>query len=42
MKRLEYDAILHEMPDNGGAYVVFPLDIRRESGKRPHESPRCI
>ena len=33
MKRFEYDAILHEMPDNGGAYVVFPLDIRRESGK---------
>ncbi len=23
MKRFEYDAILHEMPDNGGAYVVL-------------------
>ena len=33
MKRFEYDAILHEMPDNGGAYVIFPWDIRRESGK---------
>ena len=33
MKRFEYDAILHETPDNGGAYVVFPWDIRRESGK---------
>ena len=33
MKRYEFDAELHEMPDNGGAYVVFPWDIRRESGK---------
>ena len=33
MKRYEFDAILHEMEDNGGAYVVFPLDIRREFGK---------
>ena len=33
MKRFEYDAVLHEMPDNGGAYVIFPWDIRRESGK---------
>ena len=33
MKRFEYDAILHEMPDSGGAYVVFPWDIRREFGK---------
>ena len=33
MKRYEYDAPLHEMGDNGGAYVVFPWDIRREFGK---------
>ncbi len=33
MKQFEYDAILHELPDNGGAYVVFPWDIRREFGK---------
>ena len=33
MKRFEYNTILHEMPDNGGAYVVFPWDIRREFGK---------
>ena len=33
MKRYEYDATLHEMEDNGGAYVVFPWDIRREFGK---------
>lgn len=32
-KRYEYDAILHEMGDNGGAYVAFPLDIRQEFGK---------
>ena len=33
MKRFEYNAILHEMPDNGGAYVAFPWDIRQEFGK---------
>ena len=32
-QRYEYDAILHEIPDNGGAYVVFPFDIRRAFGK---------
>ena len=26
--RYEYDAVLHELPDNGGAYVAFPWDIR--------------
>ena len=33
MKQFEYDAILHEMPDDGGAYVIFPWDIRRDYGK---------
>ena len=33
MQRFEYDAILHETPDNGGAYVAFPWDIRKEFGK---------
>ena len=33
MKRYEYDAVLHELADNGGAYVVFPWDIRQEFGK---------
>ncbi len=32
-KRYEYDAVLHEMEDNGGAYVEFPWDIRKESRK---------
>lgn len=31
--RYEYDAVLHELPENGGAYVVFPWDLRRETGK---------
>ena len=31
--RYEYDAPLHELPDNGGAYVVFPWDLRKETGK---------
>lgn len=33
MKKYEFDAVLYEMPDNGGAYVVFPWDIRSEFGK---------
>ena len=33
MKQYEYDAILHEDPESGGAYVVFPWDIRQEFGK---------
>ena len=28
-----FDAILHEDPDSGGAYVIFPWDIRQEFGK---------
>lgn len=31
--RYEYDAVLHELPDSGGAYVVFPWDLRKETGK---------
>lgn len=33
MKHYEYDTVLHEMEDNGGAYVVFPWNIREEFGK---------
>ncbi|MBR2717015.1 MAG: DUF1905 domain-containing protein [Oscillospiraceae bacterium] len=32
-KRYEYDAILRETADDGGAYVAFPWDIREEFGK---------
>lgn len=32
-KRFEYDAVLCENPDDGGAYVPFPLDIRAEFGR---------
>ena len=33
--QIEYSftAILHEIPDKGGAYIIFPYDIRREFGK---------
>ena len=31
--KYEYDTVLHETEDNGGAYVVFPWDIRQEFGK---------
>ena len=33
MNQYEYDAVLHEDPDSGGAYVAFPWDIRQEFGK---------
>ncbi len=28
-----FDAVLHEIPENGGSYVIFPWDIRKEFGK---------
>ena len=31
--RYEFDAVLHELPDSGGAYVVFPWDLKQETGK---------
>ena len=33
VKQYEYNATLHELQDSGGAYVIFPWDIRREFGK---------
>ncbi|MBQ1531055.1 MAG: DUF1905 domain-containing protein [Solobacterium sp.] len=33
MKCYEYDTVLHENPDNGGAYAEFPWNIRDEFGK---------
>ena len=32
--KYEYDTVLHETDDNGGAYVVFPWDIRQEFLRR--------
>ena len=32
-KRYEFDAVLHEVPNTGGAYVIFPWNIRKEFGK---------
>lgn len=32
-KRFEYDATLHEIPGKGGAYVIFPWNIREVFGK---------
>ena len=29
----EYDAVLHEEPDSGGAWVAFPRDLRQAFGK---------
>ena len=32
-KEYSFTAILHEIPDKGGAYIIFPYDIRKEFGK---------
>ncbi len=32
-KEYNFTAIIYENPDNGGAYVIFPWDIRKEFGK---------
>ena len=32
-KTYEYDAVIRELPEKGGAYVVFPWNIREELGK---------
>ena len=32
-KQYEYDGIIQELPDNGGAYVLFPWNVREEFGK---------
>ena len=32
-KTYEYDAILQEIPEKGGAYVQFPWNIKDEFGK---------
>ena len=32
-KRFEYDAFLHEVPEKGGSYVVFPWNVRDVFGK---------
>ena len=33
MKQYEYDTVIVEDPNSGGAYVTFPWDIRKEFGK---------
>ncbi len=33
MKEYEYDAVIQSDPDSGGAYVAFPWDLRKETGK---------
>ena len=33
MKQYEFDAVIVEDPDSGGAYVIFPWDVRKEFGK---------
>ena len=32
-RKYEYDAVLHEEPESGGAWVAFPWDLREEFGR---------
>ena len=32
-KIYEYDEIIHCIPEKGGAYVIFPWNIREEFGR---------
>lgn len=32
-KVYKFDATIHPVPDKGGAYLIFPYDIRKEFGK---------
>ena len=29
----EYDEMIHAVPDKGGAYLIFPYDVREEFHK---------
>ena len=31
--KFAYDEIIHEIPEKGGAYVIFPWDIKEVFGK---------
>ncbi|NQP34621.1 DUF1905 domain-containing protein [Streptococcus suis] len=33
IKVYEFQAVIHPVPDKGGAYIIFPYDIRQEFGK---------
>ena len=32
-KVYEFHVVIHLVPDKGGAYIIFPYDIRQEFGK---------
>ena len=32
-KKYEYDTVIYEIPEKGGAYLIFPWNIREEFGK---------
>ena len=31
-EKYEFDAMIHEIPEKGGAYIIFPWNIREEFG----------
>lgn len=32
-EEIQYEAVIEPVPDHGGAYVRFPYDLKKESGK---------
>ena len=32
-EKYEFDAVLHEIPEKGSAYIIFPWNIREEFGR---------
>lgn len=32
-RQFQFDAIIHEIPERGGAYIIFPWDIRQVFGR---------
>ena len=39
-KTYEFDTIIQRAPDQDGAYVAVPFDIRAKIGKQPEDSVR--
>lgn len=41
-KVFEYDEIIHEIPDKGGAYVIFPWNIKEVFGGAESKSMQSL
>lgn len=41
-KVFEYDEIIHEIPEKGGAYVIFPWTLRKFSAGAESKSMQSL